>query len=452
MTAFAQQDAAPEKTRANVVSARGVVWLGGLLLIALDLTYVAIFGRNVPVMDDYMVIPPLAGAVNFIGWLWEQFNYHRFPLPKLIYFYAIKWSGWDFRTPMFLSVGLLGAIGLLLAETARRVRGGTARYTDLFFPILFLHGGHAGNMLIAVQLNLVFPIFLICLCLAISLQVSNPARSATVWRLGACLLLLAFSGGFGLTFILAFACWLIYIGIAPGSAADSPRWLSVVMGVGLLGLLAFYFLMLQRPADAPPTQRIGASLLTALQALSTCFGSAAKKIWIATGPLIGIAALLILLTITAIVIRAWLRIPSERFRAAALLAGLAGLVGLMLGIGWSRAGFGPLYGLQARYVTAATPLLACAYFAVELYPPGAPGRAARGALFALAVAIFLIHIQPALNFGRGEATMVEAYLSDLRRGVPREEILDRYTVELSVSRHDLDQGIRLLHQSGVAPY
>ena len=58
-------------------------WSGMLLVVAL--IYVARFGPDVPLWDDYEVIPQLAGVQPVTPqWLWSQHSEHRIPLARLI--------------------------------------------------------------------------------------------------------------------------------------------------------------------------------------------------------------------------------------------------------------------------------------------------------------------------------------------------------------------------------
>src|SRR4029079_12115703 len=105
--------------------------------------------------------------------------------------------------------------------------------------------------------------------------------------------------------------------------------------------------------------------------------------------------------------------------------------------------------LHPPSATLATPLLCCAYYVAELYLPGRMKRAAQVALFSLAGILFLIHIPPALNFGRGEALMLDNFRRDVRSGMPREKILDIYSDQLVLSREKLNKGLQELRAAGV---
>ncbi|HTL30219.1 MAG TPA: hypothetical protein VL282_13395 [Tepidisphaeraceae bacterium] len=435
---------------------RLVVLLGCLLLTALDLAYIARYGRSVPIWDDFMVVEPMVGDTPVVSWLWAQHNFHRIPLPKLIYFICIKLTHWNFRTSMYLTVLTLGTLSVLLTEGIRRLRAGRSVYADLFFPLILMHGGHCANMLLSSQIDLVLPVATICMTLLLVCRISDRLTSPLAWQMTGVACLIFLNGGFGLTFLMTFGCWLIYAGLpsspsqsaAPGGNERSSA-LSILLGLLVLGMLGLYFVGYHRPTDAPRPPGIGAVLATSIEFLATMFGTAARKFW---NPGIGAIAALIVVTMSLIPLYIWLRRPAERLRAAGILAFMAGIVGLALGIGWSRSGFGPLYGLQPRYVTLATMILICAYFVVELYTAAKPKRIARSALLFLALALFLIHIKPAINYGSGQSALQDQFLSDLRARVPREVILERYVPKIDSDPAELNRYLDRLHRAGVAPY
>ncbi len=447
MATFPDPHLAPLVARTGDRGARRVVWAGGLLLTAINLFYIAIFSRPVPIGDDFLVVAPMTGAVGLLRWCWEQYNYHRFPLAKLIFFCCLKLSHWDFRVPMVLSALLLGACGIGLAEAARHLRG-KMRYTDLFFPLIFSHGGHAVNLLLAFNLNLVLPAFCITLTLFFVSQMRDPSRPAPVWQLAVCLVCLGMMGGFGLPFLLSFGCWFIYLGIRSAKL----RGLSLISGFCVLGALALQFVTYKPPTDVPAIQSPTDSIRTGLEVLSTCFGTAAKKGWILTHGLTGALSLCLVVATAAVALRALGRDSTERPRVAGFLIFLAGLVGLMLGIGWSRAGFGPWYGFQARYTSLATPLLACMYLVAARYLPDRFKARTSLVLFIFAIGLYVAHIPPGIHFGHGEALMLDNFTNDVRAGVPREVLLERYTDQFLVKRAELNKDFQNLRAAGLEPF
>ena len=124
----------------------------------------------------------------------------------------------------------------------------------------------------------------------------------------------------------------------------------------------------------------------------------------------------------------------------------------MLGIGWSRGRLGAMYGFQPRYVTLATPLLICAYFAADLYLVPVFRRWSRLGLLLLAGGLFAVHILPTIHYGQGQSAMQDAFIRDVRSGVPRETILDRYVPGIEENRTDLNAHLDRLHRHLVDGY
>jgi len=61
---------------------------------------IAIYGRNVPLAEDWIMVSPLVGQeTDLLKWLWAQNNEHRLPLQKAVYLGLLKASGGDFTMP-----------------------------------------------------------------------------------------------------------------------------------------------------------------------------------------------------------------------------------------------------------------------------------------------------------------------------------------------------------------
>ena len=100
------------------------VWLVWGVLLVVALIYVARFGPDVPLWDDYAVIPQLAGVQPVTPqWLWSQHSEHRIPLARLILLGTFHLTGRRPAGVMFLIVGLLAAVAGLLIVAARKASG-----------------------------------------------------------------------------------------------------------------------------------------------------------------------------------------------------------------------------------------------------------------------------------------------------------------------------------------
>src|SRR5207253_2554099 len=136
-------------------------------------------------------------------------------------------SGNDFRAGMFFNAALLSATAALLILAATRVRGRIA-YSDLFFPLVLLHWGHADNMLWCWQVGFVTSTFLVSLVLAIIV-----GSNQTAWKSAAAaavlLALLGVSGANGLLMASALLIWLVWIAVFDsfGAGTRFGKWIGV---------------------------------------------------------------------------------------------------------------------------------------------------------------------------------------------------------------------------------
>ena len=150
------------------------IWAG---LLAIVLFYITWFGPDVPLWDDYAVIPQLCGSRPVtIDWLWSQHSEHRIPLARLILLTTFRLTGADPRPIMILTGVLLGILAAALILSAACHRGGTF-YTDAFLPIAVLNPGQHTNLLWSIQITYVLPVFLLGMVLALVMR--SPPRT---WR------------------------------------------------------------------------------------------------------------------------------------------------------------------------------------------------------------------------------------------------------------------------------
>jgi len=147
-------------TTSNKRALAGVlaVWAAMLSLV---LGCIAIYGRNLPLSEDWEMVPAITGhQPNLLEWLWEGNNEHRLPFPKIIYLILLRASGGDFRIGMIANTVMLGGLSLAMILTARHLRGRT-RLADAFLPLALLHLGHSSNMLIGWQILFVISTVLV---------------------------------------------------------------------------------------------------------------------------------------------------------------------------------------------------------------------------------------------------------------------------------------------------
>src|SRR5690349_7792868 len=135
-----------------------IVWAA---MIAATSLYVARYGTAMPRYDDLTQLSFLLPdkSVNWT-WAWSQHYEYRMPIPRFVYHELVEITR-DFRTGTWIEVALLAALSLSMILAARKIRG-RASYTDAFFPLLWLHWGHADTVLNSFQLQVVLSTVLWC--------------------------------------------------------------------------------------------------------------------------------------------------------------------------------------------------------------------------------------------------------------------------------------------------
>jgi hypothetical protein len=429
-----------------------LVWTVWALTLAAALLYVMWFGHNIPIYDDFTLVPYLAGDKSpTAAWLWEPHNEHHIPLPKLVLVSLLGAGGGDFRTGMFFNVLGLGALAFAMIYAARRLRGRTS-LADAFFPLILLHGGHTPNYLFCFTAHFVLvTVFAGGLLLVVVLRGAALSAGAAL-LLFCCLVALALCGLQGLVFVPASALWLCYSGVVTWRAGDPARkrhgLLMALLGLAACFLVALPLIDYGRPHGHPPSNSLWDSVRTAVQFLSMCFGNTAWRFWQSGGLLM--VALAVISSVA--LVRVWRKQPREGLRALGILAFLAGAMGLAVGVGWGRAGGGYLAGLQMRFVTLTAPMLCCLYFAWELYSPPAITPWPRAGLLALSVVIFVLNVPGALTYGSNYDHRMAALERDLHEGVPPYRIVNRYAPNLWFTHDGLNDYLGMLRHARIGAF
>src|SRR5262249_35884078 len=186
------------------------IWL---LMTFLAARHIVRYGRNVPMGDDFALVPYWTGNKPVtITYLWEQHNEHRVPFYKIM----LLSLGWltkaDVRAGMWLNFGLLSGMALFTSLQVGRIRGSTF-CTDAIFPLLLLHLGHSRTLTFAGMLH---PVGCTVLNLAILFLIwSVPRDGITARRALALALAVACLTGWGansLPVVPVLGIWLAYAG------------------------------------------------------------------------------------------------------------------------------------------------------------------------------------------------------------------------------------------------
>lgn len=364
-----------------------VVWLGAF---ASALVFVMLDGRDVPIHEDWTMVPALTGHQrDFFGWLWGLNNEHRVPVPRLLYLGLLKlWP--DFRVRMVFNVVVLTAIAAAFILFVRRLRGRT-RFTDAFFPLAFLNLGNWENMGWGWELQFVVATAMAC-ALLIGITSWGELTTGRALALGGSLVAIPLTGATALVFAP-----LVSVAIIP-RIRRGPRWAQVILVTSIvltLALTAVYFIGLQQPSWTRPSPNLHTTALTTLMFLALGLGTGAGAWWFGS-----------VLADTALLALAALVLYRARRQGGWLLLVflLAGLV-LAGEVGQGHAGYLTWWGLPDRYSLTALPLACCAYLAYERYGGRLSRRLGPGFLCAAVVTILPMDVV----FGLQSATAISRW-------------------------------------------
>jgi hypothetical protein len=232
-------------------------------------------------------------------------------------------------------------------------------------------------------------------------------------------------------------------------------------------LIAFFVCLLYfqgyvKPGYHPlynhPSPGLAALLSTSLELLTSSLGPKSADFW----PYSGWIVLALILVSFGVLLSAWHRRPDKRFVLNGLLAYLAAMAILSLGLGWGRSGMGPGFGFTSRYVTLAIPILCLVYLVLELHAGTALARIGRLTLMGLTCAS-MVHGAPAyIARAKADRQIVEAMEQDLFAGMPISDFLKRYNGRSYVFPPPVDQPpvsnkmaqkhIEMLQRAGVGAF
>ena len=444
--------------------APAIVWGTWTIMALIALACIVRYGRNIPLAEDWLMVPPLTGhEPHLASWLWAQNNEHRSPLPRLVLLGVLAATR-DFRAGMVLNVLSLAALAAAMILTARYLRNGLTRASDAFFPLALLHLGDWENLVWAWQFQFVSSAVLICaLMLAVARQRGTPTMRQAIVA-AASLVLLPLTGASGLVFALALAPWAAWTGWSQLRAArargDPPLRGALLLSSAIVAplLVGVYFIGYVKPWWNPPNPGRLQTLKTTLRFLALAWGAAARNAWtVAT-----IAIVLVLAATMLLLLRALARASTgERQRAFGLLSFAGGCAVLALAIGWGRAATDMESGMPMRYVLFAVPALCATYFIWELYAPDTPRRWLEAALCVAMLGLLPSNTREGFGLpGRYDigwrgwyVTGMNAVERDIRAGVPRLEMASRHREFLMHwDETKLAAGMRMLHEAHIGPF
>jgi hypothetical protein len=391
------------------------VWTIWALLLSTQFVVVALYGSDVPLWDDWSVARPLSGEIGTLSWLWEFHNEHWIPLPKALVLGLMRITGGDVRAGMAVNVLLMGVFAASMLRAASHLRGRPA-YADAFFPLVLLHGGHAGDFFWCWQVGFVLPAMLAGVILATLVQKPSVLTFRRVALAGACLGLLPLCGGNGLALVPALSIWFFLCASCnryqPGRWGARQRVVIVALALLALGLAAINGIRLARLEYLRPSRTVARTVVTAFQFCSTSVGRSPWPLWcVAACVTIGLA-----LVVGALLLKQAVRQTDKRLQIAGAICFLFAMACLSGALGWGRGGMGWEAGLEDRYSVLAVSWL-CSVYLAWLVIGCSLTKPVTGALAIIAALI-------AVHNAEAEFLMVR----------------DRY-YNMWYARHDLDVGI-----------
>jgi hypothetical protein len=415
-------------------AARVVRWTTvGMLAAAVG--FILRFGSNLPVWDEWMLFPSALARPFPVGWLWEFHCEHRYPLGKALWAVLLAVSGADFRSGMVAVAGLSAAAAGLLAGAAARLRG-RAAVGDVLFAAVALHWGHWFNFVMGYQVAFALVLLAGAGLLRVAAAAEPGREGRTGLAAGGLLLVMLAGGGFGLAFLPPLAAWVAYLAWRTGRLPTAALLLvAPAAGVAYAGWTVAH--MPPSPAGARPLLgvpvRAAGYLLTAV-GTPVCESPAVR---LAVGAVVvaGHAAA------AGLLLRALVRLPAERPRAAGMLAVLVGHGGVALGIAISRT-----EGLADRYSTTSVIGPAVVVLALVRYGP-AVGRV--GPVLGVLAAAALVLANAAGGHDRGSHYWMsnKMFRAELRAGVPPTFLSGKYAWACCLWVHDPER-VRLLRDLG----
>lgn len=393
------------------------------------------YGRNVPFHDEYRVFDIFMWDGDLAAWLWRTENEHRFPFPKLFYYFIAQSSHLNLRLIMLANVACVVAVVWAMILGVRRWRG-ALKWTDILIPVALLHYGHYWNFLMSIQTFVIWATLLQCWFVYLIFTRGYERRSGAI-AMGAILCLLPLHGGNGLSVLPPLWCYSVWIAWrlwGRGQAHDRERasWIGVGAALAALGAVAYMIGFGQVSEGAPHDSMLRFVAIT-LQYLSMALGDMPLWLWpVGAGIMVALlAASLALVTGSLIHSKA----DETRWQLWGYAAVLAAFMLQAIVLGWGRSampaqtnllGIDPWeVGIHARFVTMLPPLLFSVYFLWEDFSPRRWHW--MPALLALLIVLPLpFHTRDGIRYGGWRRNEMDVLLQQARSGLDTARIAERH--------------------------
>jgi hypothetical protein len=404
--------------------------------------FILTFARNVPYMDDYALVPQLAGAEPLTwSWLWAPHNEHRFPLVKLV-LYGLTRATRDYRASMVVNAVLMAFVALAGILATARYRGRFA-LSDVIFPVGLLHWAHAENYLHHIQMFLFAGTAVLCLILFQILAGHWRTSRPALGLLALSIVVLPLQGAMGCLYAIPLAAWFL---LQPwfGDSTHRRRRALALAGAAALAIAAVYLLEYRRPAWHPPVQLDFRAVPAGLQILAVGIGQPGAALWPVSVlmPFLALGAALLPMVPA-------LGASNRRNGDLALLAVIVSVL-FMAGLtGIGRASFGERMGLTLRYGLLSTPLLLACYIATQRTTRvGWLGHALSVAL----VLAFLPNATEGVRYARIREAQALRVERDVRAGLAPQAVAARHWYGLYPDEDRFVDFLDMLRVDGSGPY
>ena len=425
--------------RRGVPSLPGLAaWLLWLVLGAAALAAAARGGSNVPVGQDWRMVPAVTGhEAEPVHWLWYQDGNDRHPVGRALNLAAVSVTR-DFRAPVVLAVAGLMLLSALLLRAVQRLRG-RARWSDAFFPAILLQPVFGAGLSPSAVLFAAVPLMLGgALLLAV---LSDPALRTRRWSVltAFAMVTLPLTGLAGILVAAAAAPWVA----ACGWRHWPPRDPAVPVDAGP-ALLSFIFVAIvvtgivfsdyDFSGWSDPALDRGLLVMRTGSALAAAFGPVAAERWqLVAAILVG----LVVVTSLLLLVAGYRLQDIERYRALGLACMLAAAGLAVMMSGWQFA-----------------VLLLCVVYSVwELYGRPAVSVTLEAGLLAAALAVLPANFRHASAARRETLARLGALERDIGAGVSRAGLAERYGSWLMPegTAAELSTGMGMVAGAGIGP-